>query len=120
MGRKGAASSAGALIHETSEQLAKAKKGLVSGQMGASHIDPVTGDRVYDDYNDAYNNSAIPSENNVNGNKRGFNGNEDNFLEKNGTITVQTVTPTASGGVTITKTNIDIQAVMKAILSVIR
>lgn len=42
--------------------------------------------------------------NKVNGNTRGVNGNQDLFKEKDGTVTNQTLTPNASGGLNITKT----------------
>jgi len=96
-----AASSAGALIHSTVEQHEKAKLGLPAGSMGATTTD-AKGNKTYTDYN-ANHSTAISAEDSTNGNTRGVGGNENVFREKDGTTTTQTVTPTSSGGVTITK-----------------
>ena len=101
----GAATSAGALTHSHIEQLEKAKKGLAAGDLGATKTD-ASGNTVYTDYNKAHK-KAIKAENKVNGNKRVEDGSgTDIFKEKDGPKTSQTVTPTATGGVTVTKTKI--------------
>lgn len=98
----GAATSAGALTHSHIEQLEKAKKGLNSGDLGATKTDS-SGNTTYTDYTKSHN-KAIKAENKVNGNKRIEDGSgTDIFKEKKRTKTSQTVTPTATGSVTITK-----------------
>jgi hypothetical protein len=102
---KGAATSAGALIHETSEQLEKAKLGLSPNDIGKTTTD-ASGNKTYVDYENSHN-TAIKSENNVNGNTRIEDGSgTDTFIEKDGTKTTQTVTPNSTGDVTVTKTKI--------------
>jgi len=96
---RGAASSGGAIIHETVEQLAKAKDGLGPGDwsktVGTNQMSP----EFLKDHA-----TAIRAENMVNGNTR--NDQTDVFTNPNGTRVQQTVTPTSSGGVTVTKTKI--------------
>jgi RHS repeat-associated protein len=93
----GAASSGGALIHETTEQLEKAKDGLNPGDwsktVGTNKLSP----EFIKDHA-----AAIVAENKVNGNSR--NDQTDVFTDSQGKKTQQTVTPTSSGGVNITKT----------------
>ncbi|MGD0343151.1 MAG: hypothetical protein ABSA76_15730 [Bacteroidales bacterium] len=102
---KGAATSAGALIHETSEQLEKAKLGLSPNDIGKTTTD-AAGNKTYVDYESSHN-TAIQSENNVNGNTRVEDGSgTDTFKETDGTKTTQTVTPNSTGDVTVTKTKI--------------
>ena len=99
----GAATSAGALIHETSEQLGKAKLLLSPNDIGTTTTD-AAGNKTYVDYNSSHN-TATNSENNVNGNTRVEDGSgTDTFIEKDGTKTTQTVTPNSTGDVTVTKT----------------
>jgi RHS repeat-associated protein len=94
----GAATSAGALIHETKEQLEKAKLGLNSGDLGK-----VATDGSYTDFLKSHK-KATNAENKVNGNLRKEQ--QGYFLEKDGTKTQQTLTPNAAGGVTIQKKKI--------------
>jgi len=101
----GAASSAGALIHSTVEQHEKVKLGLSSGDLGATSTD-ANGNTTYTDYTKSHK-TGISAENRTNGNYRGVGGNEDVFLESNGTKTRQTLTRTPTGGVNITKTKIN-------------
>ncbi|WP_405377164.1 RHS repeat domain-containing protein [Nonlabens sp. Asnod3-A02] len=101
---KGAASSAGALIHSTVEQHEKSKLGLSSGDIGATTTD-ASGNTVYTDYMSSHK-TGISAENRANGNFRGVGGNEDIFLESNGTKTQQTLTTTPAGGININKTKI--------------
>ncbi len=99
---KGGASSAGALIHETSEQLEKSKLGLCPNELGKTTTD-ASGNKTYVDFENSHS-IATKSENKVNGNTRqeeaGY------FLETDGTKTQQTITPTATGGVDIYKTKL--------------
>jgi len=101
----GAATSAGALIHETSEQLEKAKLLLSSNEIGTTTTDAAR-NKTYVDY-DSSHKTATNSENNVNGNTRVEDGSgTDSFMEKDGTKTAQTVKPNSTGDVTVTKTKI--------------
>ena len=86
------------------EQHEKAKLGLSSGDVGATSTD-ASGRIVYIDYNKSHK-TGVSAENRVNGNVRVEGRSADRFLEKNGTITTQTLSPTASGGVTIIKTKV--------------
>lgn len=88
----GGASSSGALIHELSEQHKKAEGGGVKGfcPSGAMSMHLL----------------GINAENNVNGNRRGFNKNEDMYLEKDGTVTVQTISSGNNGVIKVVKRNI--------------
>jgi len=97
---KGAASSAGALIHETSEQLEKSKLGLCPNEIGKTTTD-ASGNKTYVDFENSHS-TATKSENKVNGNTRKEDAGY--FLESDGTKTQQTVTPTTTGGVDISKT----------------
>jgi hypothetical protein len=104
-GGAGAATSAGALTHSHIEQLEKAKKGLASGDLGATKTD-ASGNVTYTDYEKSHK-KAIKAEDKVNGNKRKEDGSGiDIFKEKDGTKTNQTITPTATGGITVTKTKV--------------
>jgi len=95
----GAASSAGAIIHETIEQLEKAKDGLNPGDWSKT----VGTNKMSPEFLKGHA-TAIKAENKVNGNTR--NDQTDIFTDKNGAKTQQTVTPTNTGGVTIMKNKI--------------
>jgi len=95
----GAASSAGAIIHETTEQLEKAKAGLNPGDWSKTVSTSVMSPEFLKNHA-----RAVKAENKVNGNSR--NDQTDVFTDKNGKKTNQTVTPTSSGGITVTKTKI--------------
>jgi len=99
---EGGSSSAGALIHSHSEQLEKAKMGLKKGEGGKVEKD-ANGKILTPDYDKAHA-EGIKSENKVNGNTRGFDGNEKHFKEPNGNITKQTLDD--SDGFKVTKENI--------------
>lgn len=92
----GAASSAGALAHETKEQQLKAESGGVKGvyPAGATNM---------------CNLAIRTAENKVNGNfrKEDVKNGIDTFFERDGTKTTQTVTPnTSTGGIKVVKTKI--------------
>lgn len=97
----GAASSAGALIHETVEQLEKAKMGIAKGSLGATSVD-AQGNVSYTDFNTAHA-IALKAENNVNGNTRTEGPRFDTFAEKNGKITKQAVIPQVGGTINVMK-----------------
>ncbi|WP_316839133.1 RHS repeat-associated core domain-containing protein [Pedobacter gandavensis] len=88
----GAASSAGALIHETTEQLEKAKAGLNPGEWSKTVGPTVLPPEFLNGHA-----KAVKAENSVNGNSR--NDKTDVFTDKTGVKTTQTVTPTSSGGI---------------------
>jgi len=95
----GAASSAGALIHETVEQLGKAKLGLLPNEWSKT----VGTDKIAPEFESTHK-TATEAENKVNGNTRKEA--EGHFLEREGTKTIQDLTPNSSGGVDITKTKV--------------
>lgn len=95
----GAASSAGAITHETTEQLEKAKDGLNPGDWSKTVSTKQMSPEFIKDHA-----IAITAENQVNGNSR--NDQTDIFTDPKGTQVLQTVTPTSSGGVNITKVNL--------------
>ena len=97
----GAASSAGALIHETVEQFEKAKMGISKGSMGATSVD-AAGNVTYTDFNSAHS-TAVKAENRVNGNYRTEKGRYSEFKEKSGKITKQAVIPQVGGTVQVMK-----------------
>lgn len=87
----GGATSAGAIIHETKEQLVKAEMGLPSQALGTMSEFQVA------------HAQATQAENRVNGNVRTSN---TTYTEKNGSTTTQTITPnTITGRNTVTKVN---------------
>lgn len=88
----GGTSSSGALIHELSEQHKKAEAGGVKG--------------FYPPGAESMHGHGIEIENKVNGNRRGFNKNEDMYEEKDGTITVQTYPSNENGILKVVKNNI--------------
>jgi len=92
----GSSSSAGALIHETVEQLEKAKLGLLPFEWLA------TGgtDETPPEFKSTHA-IAVDAENKVNGNER----NEDYYLEKEGTKTRQEIVPSIKG-LDVTKTKV--------------
>jgi RHS repeat-associated protein len=85
----GGASSAGALIHETVEQFEKAKDGLMPSESNFSMLKK--------DHE-----TAIKSEDKVNGNKRNASG---DFVEKNGSTTIQVMLKSTST-ISVIKTNV--------------
>ena len=85
---QGAASSGGALIHETVEQFEKAKDGLKPGEANST-------DYIKD------HKTAIKAEDKVNGNKRTAS---DDYVEKNGSTTIQVILPSTST-ISVIKTN---------------
>jgi hypothetical protein len=97
----GAASSAGALIHETVEQLEKATMGIAKGSIGTVSVD-AAGNESYTDFNKAHA-TALKAENSVNGNVRTEGARFDTFAEKNGKITKQAVIPQTGGTVKVMK-----------------
>jgi hypothetical protein len=98
----GAASSAGALIHETIEQFEKAKMGISKGSSGLKTID-AAGNDAYPAYDKAHA-VAVKTEDRVNGNQRTAESPRiTNFLEKNGTVTQQSVVPYANGTIQVLK-----------------
>ncbi len=94
----GAASSAGALIHETVEQLEKAKLGLLpyeySKTVGLNQVAP--------EFISTHH-TATEAEDRVNGNERKEK--KSYFQEKDGTRTRQDLKPNKDGGVTVEKHN---------------
>jgi hypothetical protein len=84
----GGTSSAGALIHETVEQFEKAKDGLKPGEANSA-------DYLKD------HKTAIKAEDKVNGNTRTAS---DDYVEKNGSTTIQVVLPSTST-ISVIKTN---------------
>ncbi|MDF2553370.1 MAG: repeat-associated core protein [Chryseobacterium sp.] len=106
---KGGTSSAGALIHEHTEQLEKSKMGIAKGSVGKTETD-ASGNTTYPDFNKAHA-KAFKKEDKVNGNKRiettgpmSINV----FEEKDKTRTNQAIWPTTTGGITVQKKNIAI------------
>ena len=86
---KGAATSAGAVIHETVEQHEKAQLGLKKYDRGTMEQFTVSHDK------------ASTAEDKVNGNRRVL---DNVFLEKDNTLTRQTITPNPNNGrITVTK-----------------
>jgi hypothetical protein len=86
---KGGATSAGAIIHETKEQIVKSEMGLKNNETGTRS-----------NFQTAHQ-QATQAENKVNGNTRVSN---NTYLEKNSTTTKQTITPNeTSGRNTVTK-----------------
>jgi RHS repeat-associated protein len=92
---EGAASSLGALIHETVEQLEKKKRGLDPGEA------PLDG-AASTEYQESHA-IGIAAENEVNGNER----NGSVFTESDGTQTLQEIEVSSTGEFTITKTKIE-------------
>jgi hypothetical protein len=97
----GAASSAGAVIHETVEQLEKAFMGIAKGSMGTTAIDSA-GNVSYPDFDKAHA-TALQAENKVNGNVRTEGYRVDTFAEKSGKTTKQAVIPQVGGTVKVMK-----------------
>jgi hypothetical protein len=97
----GAASSAGALIHETVEQFEKATMGIATGSIGATIVD-TAGNESYTDFDKAHA-TALQAENKVNGNVRTEGPRHDTFAEKNGNITKQAVIRQVGGTVKVMK-----------------
>lgn len=100
----GGTSSAGAVIHETVEQLEKAKLGLANGDRGAYTVDE-NGNKTYTDYNKAHS-AANEVEDSVNGNTKVESaGGAKTFTEKDGTTTTQTIQVLGpkDGGIKVTK-----------------
>lgn len=95
----GGASSSGALIHETVEQLEKAKLGLLPKEYSKT----VKTTEISPEFTSSHE-TATKAENKVNGNIR----EEDDgyFLEKDGAKTNQVVRGTPSGGIVVEKTKI--------------
>ena len=92
-GKRGT-TSAGALIHETIEQLDKANQGMGPGESQTSA-----------EFERAHQ-KATSVENRVNGNTRVEGNNSDVYKERNGTKTRQVVSPTGTGGIRVLKTKI--------------
>ncbi|SHM74158.1 RHS repeat-associated core domain-containing protein, partial [Chryseobacterium polytrichastri] len=105
---KGGTSSAGALTHEHSEQLEKAKMGLKNGELGKVETD-AAGNTTYTDFNKAHG-KAFKPEGKVNGNERletegpmSINV----FQEKDKTKTSQAIWKNdTTGGITVQKTKL--------------
>jgi hypothetical protein len=98
----GAASSAGAVIHETVEQLEKAKMGIPKGSIGTNTTDASGNLLTAPDFDKAHA-TALKAENSVNGNVRTEGQRYDTFAEKNGNITKQAVIPQAGGTIRVMK-----------------
>jgi len=98
---KGATSSAGAFIHETVEQLEKAKLGIDKGSMGGEVINSA-GKTTYPNYISSHS-TAIQAENKVNGNVRTEGFRVDSFLEKNGNVTRQAIIRQVGGTIKVMK-----------------
>ncbi len=95
---KGGATSAGVLLHETVEQHEKAKAG---GVKGSTHPDSAL-----------HHLAGIRAERTVNGNYRGYQGDENLFLERNNTLTEQSYKD-VNGVFTVTKTNLGVAPGLK-------
>lgn len=91
---KGGSTTAGALIHETIEQLDKANQGMGPGESLTSA-----------EFGQAHQ-KASKAENKVNGNTRVEGNDSDMFKERNGTKTRQTVSSTSTGSIKVIKTKI--------------
>lgn len=105
---KGGTSSAGALTHEHSEQLEKAKMGIPKGSIGKHTLDKEGHLDTTPDFDKAHA-KAFKKEDRVNGNERiettgpmSINV----FQEKDKTKTSQALWPKDNGGVTIKKTKL--------------
>ena len=98
---KGATSSAGAVIHETVEQLEKAKLGIAKGSMGSAVINSA-GHTTYPNYISSHA-TALQAENRVNGNVRMEGFRVDSFLEKNGNVTRQAIIQQVGGTIKVMK-----------------